>query len=138
MSQHKPVHYVIEERKKNNVLLHLTVEKESNIFSQIDQTRAKIVREMQQVLASPSYYDLANAIENNVVGATPFTRRDVRIADIIHGCDIAGLKGKSTKRPSKMPNPDEVQHVPQHIVKKPAQVHNGSDDQFLVLESLKE
>ena len=72
----------------------------------VDRTRAKAVREMQEVLASPSDYDLANAIENNVVGATPFTRRDVRIASIIHGPDVAGMKGKSVKRPSKMPNPD--------------------------------
>ena len=108
---------MIEEGKENNVLLHSTVEEESNKFSQIDQTRAKVVREMQQVLASPSNYDLANAIENNVVRATPFTRRDVRIADIIHGRDVAALKGKSTKKQSKMPNPDEVRDVPEHIVK---------------------
>ena len=67
--------YVIEEGKENNVLLHSTVEEESNKFSQIDQTRVKAVREMQQVLESPSNYDMANAIENNVVGATPFARR---------------------------------------------------------------
>ena len=69
------------------------------------------------MLASPSNYDLANAIKNNIVGATPFTRRDVRIANIIHGRDVARLKGKETKKPSKMPNPNEVQDVPQHIAK---------------------
>ena len=70
---------------------------------------------MQQVLASPSNYDMANAIENNVVGATPYTRRDVRNADIIHGRDVAALKGKSTKKQSKMPNPDEIRDVPEQI-----------------------
>ena len=72
---------------------------------------------MQQILASPSCYGLANAIENDVVGATSFTRRDVRIANIIHGRDVAGMKGKKTNKKSKMPNPDEVWDVPQHIVK---------------------
>ena len=104
--------YVVEEEKENDVMIHVTVEGNSEKLSQIDQTRVKAVREMQEVLTSPSDYDLANAIENNVVGSTPFTRRDVRIANIIHGRDAAGMKGKSNKRPSKMPNPDEVQDVP--------------------------
>ena len=104
------------------MLLHATVEDNEAGFSTIDRTRAKAVREMQEVLASPSDYDLANAIENNVVGATPFTRRDVRIASIIHGPDVAGMKGKSVKRPSKMPNPDEVRDIPQHIVKNYSKV----------------
>ena len=102
--------------------MHLTVEGESDKFSQIDQTRAKAVREMQEVLASPSDYDLANAIENNAVGSTPFSRRDVRISNIIHGRDVAAIKGKSTKRPSKIPNPDEIRDVPQHIVKNYSKV----------------
>ena len=114
--------YVVEEGKGNDVLIHTTVEGKSERFSQIDQSRAKAVREMQEVLASSSDYDLANAIENNVAGSTPFIRRDVRIANIIHGRDVAAMKGKSTKRPSKMPNPDEVRDVSQHIVKNYSKV----------------
>ena len=53
--------YVIEEGKEHEVLFHSTVEGESEKFSQIDQTKAKAVYEMQEVLASPSNYDLANA-----------------------------------------------------------------------------
>ena len=75
--------YEVGEAGENNVLLHATVEDNEAGYSTIDKTRAKAVRELQEVLASPSDYDLANAIENNVVGATPFTRRDVRIASII-------------------------------------------------------
>ena len=127
MSQDKPVHIYVEEITENNVLIHSTVEEESNKFSQINQTREKAVREIQQVLASQSNYDLANAIENIVVGATPFTRRYVRIADIIHGCDVAGMKGKTTKKPSKMPSPDEVRDVPQHIVKNYSKVNLSID-----------
>ena len=103
--------------REHNVLLHSTVEEESSKFSQVDQSQAKAVREMQQVPASPSNYDMVNAIENNVVGATPFTRRDVRNADTIHGRDVAALKGKLTKKQSKMPNPDEIRDVPEHIAK---------------------
>ena len=69
------------------------------------------------MLATSSDYDLANVIENNIVESTPFTRRDVRIANIIHSCDVAGMKGKTTKKPSKMPNPDEIWDVLEHIVK---------------------
>ena len=32
------------------------------------------------------------------------------------------MKGKPTKKPSKMPNPDEVRDVPQHIVKNYSKV----------------
>ena len=113
---------VVGEAKENEVLMHATVEGKSERFSQIDQTQGKAVRKIQEVLASPSDYDLANTIENNVVRAIPFTRRDVRIANIIHGRDVAGMKGKSTKRPSKIPNPDEVRDVPQHIVKNYSKV----------------
>lgn len=48
-------------------------------------------------MASPSDHDLANAVGNNVVGSTPFTRRDVRIATLIHGRDVAGLKEKTNQ-----------------------------------------
>ena len=74
------------------------------------------------MLEFPSDYDLATAIENNVVGVTPFTRRDVRIANIIHGRHVAGMKGKTTKKPSKMSNPEEVRDVPQHIVENYSKV----------------
>ena len=81
-----------------------------------------VVWELQEVLASPSDYDLANAVENNIVGSTPFTRRDIRIATLIHGQDVAALKGKITKRPSKMPNRDEITDLPSNIVKNYSQV----------------
>ena len=56
---------------------------------------------MQEVLAFPNDYDLVNTIENNVARSSPFTRRGVRTATIIHGCDVVGMKGKITKKPSK-------------------------------------
>ena len=114
--------YRVGEAKENKVLLHATVEDNEAGFSMIDRTCAKAVCEMQKVLAFPSDYDLANAIENNVVGATPFTRRDVRITSIIHSHDVAGMEGKSIKRPSKMPNPDKLRDIPQHIVKNYSKV----------------
>ena len=52
---------------------------------------------MQRVLVSPSNYELANTIKKDVVRSNPFTIRDVWIANIIHGHDIAGMKGKTTK-----------------------------------------
>ena len=104
--------YVVGEGEENDVLLHSTVEGEGSKFSNINQTRAKAVRELQEVLASPSDYDLANAVKNNIVGSTPFTRRDIRIATVIHGRNVAALKGKTTKSPSKMPNPDKITDLP--------------------------
>ena len=72
---------------------------------------------MQEVLAPPSDYNLANSIENNVVRSTPFTRRYIRIPILIHGCDVADMKEKITKKLSKMPNHGEVRDVLSHTTK---------------------
>ena len=69
------------------------------------------------MLASPGDYDLANAVEKELSVQTLSTRRDSRIATAIHGCDVAALKGKTTKKPSKMPNTNEVRNNTSHIVK---------------------
>ena len=82
-----------------------------------------MVRELQEVLASPSDYDLANAGENNLVGTTPFTRRDIEITPVIHKRDGAALKGKTTKKPSKIHNADKVRDIPSHIVKNYSKVN---------------
>ena len=57
--------YVIDAERE--VVIYSTVEWEGNKFSTTNQTCTKAVRELQVVLASPSDYDLANAVENNVV-----------------------------------------------------------------------
>lgn len=84
--------YVIEE--ESEVLTYSTVASESSKFSSIDQTQAKAVRELQQVLGSPSDYDLANAVKSNVVSSISVTRRDIRITTVTHGRDTAALKEK--------------------------------------------
>ena len=75
------------------------------------------------MLASPSDYDLANAVKNNVVGTTPCTRRDIRIATVIHRRDVAALKEKTTKKQSKIPNANEVRDIPSHIIKNYSKVN---------------
>jgi hypothetical protein len=47
------------------------------------------------VLACPSDIDLANAVEHNLIGNNPFTRRDIRIAKKIFGPDVPAMKGKT-------------------------------------------
>ena len=46
---------------------------------------------------SPGDYNLANVIENNVIGPSPFNRRDNRITNNINGRNEVALKGKTTK-----------------------------------------
>ena len=74
-------------------------------------------------MASPSDYDLAIAAKNNIVGSTPFTRRDVRIITALHSRDAAALKGETTKKPRKIPNTDEVSDIPSYIVKNYSEVN---------------
>ena len=108
--------YVVGVGKESEVLLHSTLEGERNKFSRLYQTSAKAVHELQEMLASPRDYDLANIIKSNVIRSIHFTRRDVRIATLIHGCDIAGIKRKTTRKPSKIRNPNEVRDILSHIV----------------------
>ena len=108
------------------VMAHQTVIGESAHFSAIDCRRAAKVRELQEVLACPSDIDLANAVEHNVIGNNPFTRRDIRIAKKIFGPDIPSLKGKTVKRKSKMPE-DDLLDVPSYIMKEYTKIHLSMD-----------
>jgi hypothetical protein len=75
-----------------------TVKDEQSKFSNIDSTRAEAVRKLQEVFACPSDFDLANAVEHNIIGNNPFTRRDIRIAKKIYGPDVAAIKDKTVNR----------------------------------------
>jgi hypothetical protein len=111
----------------NIVLAHQTVKNESAHFSAIDCRRAAKVRALQEALACPSDVDLANAIEHNVIGNNPFTRRDVRIAKKLFGPDIPAMKGKTVKKKSKMPREDEISDIPSNIIKEYSNVHLSID-----------
>jgi hypothetical protein len=96
---------------KPHVMAIQTVKDEQSKFSNIDCTWAEAIRKLQEVLACPSNFDLANAVEDNIIGNNPFTRRDVRIAKQIYGPDVAALKGKTVKQQSKMPREDEANDI---------------------------
>ncbi|OEU08351.1 hypothetical protein FRACYDRAFT_250146 [Fragilariopsis cylindrus CCMP1102] len=109
------------------VMAHQTVKGESAHFSAIDCRRAAKVRDLQEALACPSDFDLANAIEHNVIGNSPFTRRDVRIAKKIFGPDVPAMKGKTVKNKSIMPREDDVTDIPSFIMKEYSNVHLAID-----------
>jgi hypothetical protein len=109
------------------VMAHQTVKGESAKFSALDCRRAEKIRDLQEVLACPSDFDLANAVEHNVIGNNPFTRRDVRIAKQIFGPDEPAMKGKTVKRKSKMPREDEISDLPPNIIKEYTDVHLSID-----------
>jgi hypothetical protein len=109
------------------VMAHQTVKDESALFSAIDCRRVAKVRELQEVLACPSDIDLANAVEHNVIGNNPFTRRDIRIAKKIFGPDVPEMKGKTDKRKSKMPREDDISDIPSNIMEEYSNVHLSMD-----------
>jgi hypothetical protein len=109
------------------VMAHQTVKGESAHFSSIDCRRAAKIRDLQEALACPSDVDLANAVEHNIIGNNPFTRRDVRIAKKIFGPDVPAMKGKTVKQNSKMPREDEITDLPTSIIKEYANVHLSID-----------
>jgi hypothetical protein len=104
-----------------------TIKDERSKFSNIACTQAEGAQKLQEVLACPSGYDLANAIEHNIIGKHTFTRRDVRIAKQIYGPDVAALKGKTVKQQSKMPREDGANDVPSYIAKEYCDVHLSID-----------
>ena len=86
---------------------------------------------MQEALVYPSDKQLAHALEHNVIGNTPYNRRDLRIANDIYGRSVNSLKGKSTKRTSKLPREDETFDLPPHIIENYRDVHLGIDIFFV-------
>ena len=115
------------EGEQAQVMAVQTVEDEKAKYSRIDCTRAEAIRKLQQVLACPSDVDLANAVEHNIIGPSPFTRRDVHIAKKIYGPDVPSLKGKTVKRQSKMPREDEMSDLPPYIDKEYRDVYLSVD-----------
>jgi hypothetical protein len=109
------------------MMAHQTVKGESAHFSAIDCRRAAKIRELQEVLACPSDIDLADAVEHNVIGNNPFTRRDICIAKKIFGPDVTAMKGKTVKRKSKIPREDDISDVPSNIIKEYSNVHLSID-----------
>jgi hypothetical protein len=109
------------------VMAHQTVEGESAKYSNLDCRRAEKIRDLQEILACPSDFDLANAVENNVIGNNPFTRRDIRIAKQIYGPDVPAMKAKTVKSKSKMPREDEITDLPINIIKEYSDVHLSID-----------
>jgi hypothetical protein len=105
------------------VMAHQTMEGESSHFSAINCRRAAKVRDLQEAIACPSDFDLANAVEHIVIRNNPFTRRDVRIARKIFGPDVPAMKGKTVKRKNKMPREDDISDIPPNIMKEYSQVH---------------
>jgi hypothetical protein len=114
-----------------HVMAIQTVKDKQSKFSNIDCTRAEAVRKLQEVLACPSNYDLANAVEHNIIGNTPFTRRGVCIAKQIYGPDVAALKGKTVKQQSKMLREDAANDVPKYIAKEYCDVHLSIDVMYI-------
>jgi hypothetical protein len=109
------------------VMAHQTVQGESSHFSAIDCRRAAKVRELQEILVCPSDIDLANAVEHNVIGNNPFTRRDIRIVRKIFGPDVPAMKGETVRRKSKMPREDDISNIPPSIIKEYSKVHLSID-----------
>jgi hypothetical protein len=109
----------------------MAIQVEQSKFFNIYCTRAEGVQKLQEVLACPSDYDFANAVEHNIIGNTPFTRRDVHIAKQIYGPDDAALKGKTMKQQNKMPREDETNEVPSYIAKEYCDVHLSIDVMYV-------
>jgi hypothetical protein len=82
-------------------------------------------------MACPSDFNLANAVEHNIIGNNPFTQRDVCITKSIYGPDVPALKEMTVKRQSKMPREDEIKDISPYISKEYCDVHLSIDVMFV-------
>ena len=105
-----------EAKSEGAVMSVITIDGQKDEYSSLDCTRARKLREWQHVLAYPSDNDLTNAIEKNLIGHNSFDRKDIKIAENIIGPSVPGLKGKTVKQKSKLPQENECISIPPTIV----------------------
>lgn len=84
----------------------------------LDCNRSRVLHWLQHIFVCPSDKDTCNAIENNVIGNNPFTRRDVRNTKTILGPRMTRLKGKTVKQKSKLSREDNPINIPPNIAKR--------------------
>jgi hypothetical protein len=65
-----------DDNNEPHVMAIQTLKDEQSKFSNIDCTRVKAIRKLQEVLACPSDFDLANAVEHNIIGS-PHCQADI-------------------------------------------------------------
>ena len=84
--------------------------------SNLDRRRVEAVRSLQKRIGFPNDNNLAYTIDYNIVGNCQFNQLDIHISNKIHGKSIAELKGKSTKRKTKMSGIDMKHDIPKAIM----------------------
>ena len=85
-----------DEAKVLNTMANVvTVKDQEKHFSNLECTRAKSARNLQNVLMGPSDKDLSYAIENNTIGYNTLRRKDVSNAKEIFGPSELILKAKT-------------------------------------------
>ena len=107
-----------EAKVMNTVASMVTVKDKQKHFSNLECTRAKSARNLQNLLMGPSDKDLAYAIENNIIGHNTLRRKDVTNAKEIFGQSKSILKAKTVEKKSKMIKEDEEIELPKQIVEK--------------------
>ena len=112
----------VEEGDEANVLNTManviTVKDQEKHFSNLECTRAKSARNLQNVLMGPSDRELSYAIENNTIGYNTLRRKDVSNAKEIFGPSESVLKAKTVQKKSKMVREDEERELPEQIMEK--------------------
>ena len=74
-----------------------TVDNNKSKFSALDRKRADRARELQDTL-NVTTKEMLSIIDNNHLPNCPVTRDDIKVAELIHGPSLVGLKGKTVRR----------------------------------------
>ena len=81
-----------------------TVVEQKEQFSDIDDKKTALARNIQECLCLPSNVDLVDAIEKGGIKECGIDRRHIKIANIIYGPAKAAIEGKTVQRKNKMPS----------------------------------
>lgn len=95
-----------------------TVEEQWKDLSNLEVTRAKGIRELQNLLLCPSNEDMSHAVDYNILANNWYRRINLRNATKIFDKSKEFIKEKSVKKKSRLPREDIAIKRPTEIERK--------------------
>jgi hypothetical protein len=102
--------------KTATTLMIDTVAKKKELYTDRAIKRAELARQLQNTIGHPPLRRFLELIDQRLIPNCPVTREDVLIAEQIFGTNLAGLKGRTTRKSSPETDDINVMSVPPEIL----------------------
>ena len=125
------LHY-IDLRENNNIEKVLINTVESNIegFTRKEVDGARKARDLQMMLGHPSNQDFRSIVHANLIANCPISENDITNAEAIFGKNLAGIRGKTTRRKPERVRTDYVR-IPKEFIEMHRSVTLMADVMFV-------